>query len=124
MQPRKDYEDYLRFVKDNHPPPMTETSIDRDSVEEAPAHAKTPMPNKNISLTAEGFESLRKDATAIEKPKLPVPKNRTMSNFRNGREMRTLNPFSTAKKSIMDGKLESLSYKNSVEYSKIFPKEP
>lgn len=87
--------------------------------------SKTPKPNKNMSLTAEAFDKSRKtiDVNAIEKPKLPVPKNRTMSNFRPGREMRTLNPFSTAKKSIMQGKLDSLSYKNSVEYSKIFPKE-
>ena len=106
MQPRRDYEDYLRFVKDNHMPAGgTEASI--DSIEDVPA-PKTPMPNKNMSLTAEAFDKSRKtvDVNAIEKPKLPVPKNRTMSNFRTGREMRTLNPFSTAKKSLMNGKLE------------------
>jgi hypothetical protein len=74
---------------------------------------KTPAPNKNMSLTADAFDTKRKtvDGTmGLEKSKPTHSKNRTMSNFRSGRELKTLNPFSTAKKSLMEGKLESLSY--------------
>ena len=61
------------------------------------------MPPKNMSLTAEAFGKSRNDSAIVtlEKPKLPAPKNRTMSNIRPTREMRTLNPFSTAKKSSL-----------------------
>lgn len=99
-----------------------------ENVEDVAA-PKTPMPNKNMSLTAETFEKSRKtvDATAgLELMKPTHSKNRTMSNFRtaNNREMKTLNPFSTAKKSSMTAKLDALSYKNSEVFSKIFPNRP
>ena len=37
--------------------------------------------------------------------------------------MRTLNPFSTAKKSLMEAKLEQMTNNPSIQYSKIFPDE-
>ncbi len=113
LQPRKDYDDYLRFVKDLVPKDAQESI---DSTEELPKPPKTPAPAMTRTMSTIS-------PPTMEKPTFAAPKNRTMSNFRPGREMRTLNPFSTAKKSLMEAKLEQHSYKNSVEYSKIFPSE-
>ena len=79
-------------------------------------------------MTAKPFSKSRNtidhSATEIEPPKLKPSKNRTMSNFRPGRiQMKTLNPFSTAKKSLMEGKLEALSYKNSLDYATVFNRD-
>ena len=74
-----------------------------------------------MSMTAKLSKSrntIDYSATEIHAPTLKPSKNRTMSNFRPGRnQMKTLNPFSTAKKSLMENKLDALTYKNTLDYS-------
>ena len=112
----------MRFVKNE-----TSTRPDTQENEDEKPGSKTPTPAQKMSMTVKPFKSrntIDHSATEIEAATLKPSKNRTMSNFRPSRnQMKTLNPFSTAKKSLMEGKLEALTYKNSYNYATIFQRE-
>ena len=114
----------MRFVKESRI--ETSTRPDSEEKDEKPG-SKTPTPAQKMSMTAKLSKSrntIDYSATEIHAPTLKPSKNRTMSNFRPGRnQMKTLNPFSTAKKSLMENKLEALTYKNTLDYSTIFQRE-